>query len=162
MYFLSNENFHCSVKHKISSFIQTAVNHARQFRLISGQVSLFNPLALKKINLFNVCISFQINSTHLRLIILKLSRYNVVGIVTRLQAGRSGVLIATREKVVSKTSRTALVPTQPAMGTGDEQLGREEDKTHLHLVPRVTMSGAIPLLPPYVFTTCTGTIHIFS
>jgi len=33
-----------------------------------------------------VYISFQINSTHLRLIILKLSRYNVVGIVTRLQA----------------------------------------------------------------------------
>jgi len=35
------------LKYKFNNFIQTAVNHARQFCLISGQVSLFNPLALK-------------------------------------------------------------------------------------------------------------------
>jgi hypothetical protein len=32
------------------------------------------------------------------------------------------------------------------MGTGDEPLESEGDKTHLHLVPRVTRSGAVPLL----------------
>jgi len=29
--------------------------------------------------------------------------------------------------------------------------------THLHLVPSLRMCGAIPVLPPYAFTACTGT-----
>jgi hypothetical protein len=34
--------------------------------------------------------------------------------------------------------------------------------THFHLVPRLKMSGAVPLLPLYAFMACAGTAFSFT
>jgi hypothetical protein len=81
-------------------------------------------------------------------------RGSVVGIEAKLLPGRSGgrIPVGARDFLFSKTCWPALWPTQPptqwqldffpggkATGVGLTY--------HLHVVPRLLMSGAIPLLP---------------
>ena len=66
----------------------------------------------------------------------------------------------------SKSSTQALGPTKPLSGTGDFFVGLKwpgHDKTiHLHLVPSLTMSVALSLLPQdtFAFVRLTLTCHL--
>jgi len=70
--------------------------------------------------------------------------------------------------LLPKTSRHSPRPT-PASSTMDTRVishgksGRSVKLTnHLHPGPRLKMSGAIPLLPPYAFLMeCTGTFYLY-
>jgi hypothetical protein len=72
-------------------------------------------------------------------------RNSSVDNVTRLRPGWS------RSK--RWISRLSVVPTQPSV----HWLLGFKLTTYLHLVPRLRLSGAIPLLPLYVFMAWTGT-----
>jgi len=39
-----------------------------------------------------------------------------------------------------------------------KQLGAKPDHSHLHLVPKLRMSGAVPLLPLHAFIMWMGTV----
>jgi hypothetical protein len=64
-------------------------------------------------------------------------------------------------------SRSALGPTllprqqrPKAFTSGFKWPGRDPD-THLRLLPRLTKSGALPLLPPVALLACAGTtLHL--
>ena len=68
------------------------------------------------------------------------NRDSSVGIVTRLRPER-------------RMPRTCVVPTQPPV----YRLLGFKLTTYLHLVPRLRLMGAIPLLPLYIFMACTAT-----
>ena len=78
------------------------------------------------------------------------SQDTVVSMVTRPRGRRSWVRISARKKLFlyTKTSTLAL---------GLPLSIREGDHTS-HFIPRLRISGAIPLLPLHSFSACTGTV----
>jgi hypothetical protein len=88
------------------------------------------------------------------------SRGNVVGIANMLRDGRSGVRIPE-----GHTSTPALRPTQPPIQWVLSR--RKSDRgvklvTHLHLVQRLRMSGAVPLFLLYAFMAWTRKLLYFA
>ena len=84
---------------------------------------------------------------------------------TGLWAGRCGVRIPslTRDLSILQTRQTH--PASCSAGTG-ASFSRVKGRimkltTHLYLVPRLRISGAIPLPPIYALMPCTGT-HVLS
>jgi hypothetical protein len=74
---------------------------------------------------------------------------SVVRIVASLRAGRSAVRIRWRLEIFifSRTSRQAAGPTQSSIQWVPESFPSVTVTTHFHTMPRLRMSGAIPLLP---------------
>ena len=91
---------------------------------------------------------------------LETRRVSVVGVATGLRAGRSGcrVLVGARGFLLSKTSGLSLKPTQLPIQWVPGLWGQGVKlTTHLPLMLRLTMSGAIHLFPLYAFMAWTGT-----
>lgn len=93
----------------------------------------------------------------------------IVGIVTRLQARRTGIQIPVGgDCLISKHGQTGsgAHPVSPSVGTtvlSWGQSGRNVTTSHLCVSPRLTLSGAIPLLPfPswYVWNNFTFTLEM--
>jgi hypothetical protein len=91
------------------------------------------------------------------------------GIVARPRVGRSGVRIPTGAKyfVLSKTAKLALCATQSSIQYAPEFFPGEKQQrvmvtTDLNLAPRLRMSGAVHLLPLYVFMVLTEKTLIFT
>jgi hypothetical protein len=85
-------------------------------------------------------------------------RSNVVGIATRLRAALFGVqvLVGGRDIYFLQNVKTGSY----SVGTGTLTRGHIGQgvklNTHIHLVPRLRMSGAVPLLPLHAFITWTS------
>jgi hypothetical protein len=87
------------------------------------------------------------------------TKYEHVGVGTRLRAGQSGVriLVGKRVFLLFKTFWPALGPTQPPTQLVPGFFPRGAKlTTHLDLVLRLRMSGAVPHLPLYAFMAWTG------
>jgi hypothetical protein len=85
------------------------------------------------------------------------NRVCVFGVATRLGDGRSGVRMAAG-------TRNCFVSNHPVYCSVDaEDLPRKQSRqnmkltNHLHLVPRLGMSGAVPILPLYAVMAWPGT-----
>ena len=86
-----------------------------------------------------------------------MSRGSSVGIVTRLRAGRSGVRIPVGARLFfSSPERPDLLwgPSSLLFAWGKNVRGVSLT-SHLHLVPKFRLSGAVPPLV-YSFMTCAG------
>jgi hypothetical protein len=98
------------------------------------------------------------------------SRTGVFGIATRLLTGRSGVqfLVQERDSIFNfmifcllRSVQTGCGPhTASSVGTGVLSRGYSgrgvKLTTHFYLIPRLRMSGAVPLLRLYTFMAWTG------
>jgi hypothetical protein len=83
-----------------------------------------------------------------------------------LRAGRSGIWIPVGAKDFSllRNVQTASGPTKGSVQEyRNSFLGRRDVNltTRLHLVPRLSMSGVIPPLPLYAFTSWIGALYLY-
>jgi hypothetical protein len=86
--------------------------------------------------------------------------YNVAGTLTRLGTGRAGGYVPDRDKLFlfSETFKLSLGPTQHLIQWVPRVLSvGVKIATHLHLLLRLRMSGAIPPLSLRAFIAWTGT-----
>jgi hypothetical protein len=89
-------------------------------------------------------------------------RHRPAGIATRLLTGQSGVQVRVRARYFSllqnvQTGSWAHAASY-SMGTGGKAVGACRQTIHFHLVPRLRMCGATPVLPIYDFMAWTGKI----
>ena len=93
----------------------------------------------------------------------------MVGVVTRLLAGRSGVRIpvGAGDFSVSQNLQTGAGSHPVLYLMGAEVLSRRQSgggvklSTHFHLEPRLRMSGVIPQLPLYAMMALIGTTLLY-
>jgi hypothetical protein len=93
----------------------------------------------------------------------------IVGVVTRLRVGRSGVRIPTELRDFSLIQNIQADygphPASYLMGTGEPSRGWSGQSVKLtsrHLAPRSIISGALPPLPLYASMSCKGATSPFS
>ena len=97
--------------------------------------------------------------------ISKITLSQIKSVASYVRGRESAVRLPTGQEIVhfAKLSRSALEPTQPSvqgvqasLTSGIKGLEREVG-IHLHLAPRLRMSGAITSILPYACTACIGT-----